>query len=182
MTDNINPAHYQGFSNGAQVIDISEHLTSNGGQALQYIARSTRLDGKNKGNPLEDLRKAMWFIDREVSRLEAVQKAADEAVSARLDEWMNSLHEWIGVPYVPTQRWLLGVDQKPGPRKFDSLFGIPLGVIVRDIDGDEWRWESGGRLTWRSEGEGDFAEWFNYTIEDDESYGPFIEVIESEAF
>lgn len=63
------PPHYK-FSNGAEVIDITENLTSNGGQAVQYIARSTRLDGNNKGDVLEDLRKARWFIDREIERVE----------------------------------------------------------------------------------------------------------------
>ena len=64
-----NPPHYK-FSNGAEVIDITENLTSNGGQAVQYIARSTRLDGNNKGDVLEDLRKARWFLDREIERVE----------------------------------------------------------------------------------------------------------------
>lgn len=66
--DAINPQHYQ-FSNGAQVIDITENLTSNGGQAVQYIARATRLDGQNKGDQVEDLTKAVWFIEREIIRL-----------------------------------------------------------------------------------------------------------------
>lgn len=74
MSDNINPDHYKGFSNGAEVIDISENLTSNGGQAVQYIARSTRLDGKNKGEPVEDLKKAIVLCEREINRLGDEQK------------------------------------------------------------------------------------------------------------
>lgn len=70
-TDNVNhPGHYSGFSNDAEVIDISENLTSNSAQALQYIARSSRIDGNNKGDTLEDLRKAQWFLAREITRLE----------------------------------------------------------------------------------------------------------------
>lgn len=69
--DAVNPDHYK-FPGGAEVIDISEHLSSNGGQAVQYIARATRQDGKIKGNPLEDLRKSIWFINREIARLEAL--------------------------------------------------------------------------------------------------------------
>ena len=68
-TDPINPTHYQGFSNGAEVIDISENLTSNAGQAVQYIARACRLDGQIKGDPLEDLSKSIWFLEREIERL-----------------------------------------------------------------------------------------------------------------
>lgn len=67
--DAINPSHYQ-LPGGVEVIQISEHLTSNGGQAVQYVARATRLDGKIKGSPVEDLRKAVWFIEREIARLE----------------------------------------------------------------------------------------------------------------
>lgn len=69
----IDPEHYQ-FPGGAQVIDISEHLTANAAQALQYIARSSRIDGRNKGNTVEDLRKAVWFLYREAARLKEQNK------------------------------------------------------------------------------------------------------------
>lgn len=67
----INPNHYKGMSNGAEVIDITENLTFNAGNAVKYLARACRLDGHTKGNDLEDLRKARWYVDREISRLEA---------------------------------------------------------------------------------------------------------------
>src|SRR5690625_728975 len=63
------PPHYK-FSNGAEVIDITEHLTFNGGNVVKYVARSTRRDGKVKGNVLEDLRKARRYLDREIERVE----------------------------------------------------------------------------------------------------------------
>lgn len=66
------PPHYK-FSNGASVIDITENLTFNGGNAVKYVARATRQDGQNKGNVLEDLRKARWYIDREIERIESEQ-------------------------------------------------------------------------------------------------------------
>lgn len=64
----VSPNHYR-FPGGAEVIQISEHLTSNGGQAVQYVARATRLDGQIKGNAIEDLEKAAFFIQREIDRL-----------------------------------------------------------------------------------------------------------------
>lgn len=67
--DAISPTYYQ-FPGGTEVRDISAHLTSFGGQALQYIARSTRLDGNNKGDPVENLRKAIAFLEWEVQRFE----------------------------------------------------------------------------------------------------------------
>lgn len=68
MTDNINPKHYRGMSNGAEVIDIAENLTYNAGNALKYLARACRIDGDIKGNPAEDLLKARWYINREIER------------------------------------------------------------------------------------------------------------------
>lgn len=71
--DPVNPSHYV-LPNGLQVGVVSRYLTSNGAQATQYIARSTRLDGNNKSSTIagriEDLEKAIWFIQDEISRLE----------------------------------------------------------------------------------------------------------------
>lgn len=70
MTDAINPNHYKGFSNGAEVIDITENLVTNCGSAVKYLARAGRFDGQVKGEVLEDLKKAAWYVNREIARLE----------------------------------------------------------------------------------------------------------------
>ncbi|GAB4588697.1 hypothetical protein [Nocardia sp. IFM 10818] len=62
------------------MIDISENLTPNAAQAVQYIGRSCRLDGNNKGDTLEDLNKALWFIRRELGRITELSKR-DPAVT-----------------------------------------------------------------------------------------------------
>lgn len=62
----VNPQHYQGFTGGAQPVDIAEHLSFNLGNALKYISRAGR-----KGDAVEDLSKARWYIDRELARLES---------------------------------------------------------------------------------------------------------------
>ena len=67
MSDPINPAHYQGFSNGAQVIDIVENLPYNRGAAIKYLARAGR---KDPTKHVEDLRKALWYTQRELDRIE----------------------------------------------------------------------------------------------------------------
>lgn len=69
------PAYYK-FPHGTQVIEISRYLTSNAGQAVQYIARSSRLDGNNKGDRVGDLRKAVNMMLDEIERLEAEKDAA----------------------------------------------------------------------------------------------------------
>ena len=70
ISDPVNPNHYQGFSNGAEVIDITENLTFNAGNAVKYLSRAGRIDGQNKGAVLEDLRKAAWYVAREIDRIE----------------------------------------------------------------------------------------------------------------
>ncbi len=67
MSDAINPGHYsQGFSRGAEVIDITENLTFNRGNAVKYLSRAGK---KDSAKELEDLQKARWYVDREISRL-----------------------------------------------------------------------------------------------------------------
>lgn len=68
VNDPINhPSHYaDGWSNGAEIIDITEHLNFNRGNALKYLARAGR---KNVDTELEDLLKAQWYVNREVERV-----------------------------------------------------------------------------------------------------------------
>ncbi len=66
MADQINPSHYRGFSNGAQVIDIVERLNFNRGNAIKYIARAGRKEG---ADTLTDLEKARWYLQREIDRI-----------------------------------------------------------------------------------------------------------------
>ena len=69
--DETNPDHYQNFSYNTEVIDITENLSYNAGNAVKYLARATRTDGQTKyENPLTDLRKAKWYVEREIDRLE----------------------------------------------------------------------------------------------------------------
>lgn len=65
MDDPINPSHYQ-FSNGAQVIDITENLNFNLGNVVKYVARA----GRKSADPLEDLLKAEFYLRRELDRLD----------------------------------------------------------------------------------------------------------------
>jgi hypothetical protein len=66
--DKVNhPGHYTWLPNGVEIIDVTEHMNFNRGNAVKYIARAGR---KNKTTELEDLKKARWYIDREISRME----------------------------------------------------------------------------------------------------------------
>ena len=65
MTDPINPAHYTGFTGGAQPIDIAEHLGFNLGNVVKYASRAGKKDDR-----LQDLHKALYYLQREISREE----------------------------------------------------------------------------------------------------------------
>ena len=74
MSDPINPAHYQGFTGGAQVIDIVENLPYNAGNAIKYLARAGR---KDPTKHVEDLKKALWYVQRELDRIEGGSHATE---------------------------------------------------------------------------------------------------------
>ncbi len=67
--DKINPPHYKSHPSGIECISITEHYNFNIGNAIKYLWRHNE-----KGNPLEDLKKAEWYIQREICRLEKTIK------------------------------------------------------------------------------------------------------------
>lgn len=59
------PTHYNQHPTGVECIDIIEHFGFNIGTAIKHLWRSGL-----KGEALEDLRKAAWYIQREIERVE----------------------------------------------------------------------------------------------------------------
>lgn len=59
------PDHYNANPSGVEAIDVIEHLTFNVGNAIKYLWRAD-----HKGKQIEDLKKARWYVDREIQRLE----------------------------------------------------------------------------------------------------------------
>ena len=71
INDNVNhPSHYT--DGKIEVIDFIEDkkLNFHRGNAVKYIARAGK---KNPANEIEDLKKAAWYINREIERLENEQ-------------------------------------------------------------------------------------------------------------
>lgn len=62
------PPHYTSHPSGIECIQITEHMNFCCGNAVKYIWRAD-----DKGNDLEDLKKARWYIDREIARREAAR-------------------------------------------------------------------------------------------------------------
>lgn len=105
MTDNVNhPSHYT--DGKIEVINFIEDkgLNYHRGNAVKYIARAGKKDPEKE---VEDLRKAVWYLNREITRLtgenpnaaliseiiEQVERAVDKA---RLDnEFDNTEGKWF---------------------------------------------------------------------------------------
>nr|WP_246259589.1 DUF3310 domain-containing protein [Streptomyces typhae] len=65
--DGVNdPSHYTWLPDGLEVIDIAELLSFSLGNVVKYVLRA----GRKTDDPLTDLRKAAWYINREINRLE----------------------------------------------------------------------------------------------------------------
>ena len=65
-TDVVNkPKHYTEHPSGIECIQITEHMGFNLGNAIKYIWRCDL-----KKDAIEDLKKAKWYIDREINKRE----------------------------------------------------------------------------------------------------------------
>lgn len=80
MADNvIHPEHYCSSparctcGRRIECIDVVEHMPFNVGAAVKYLWRH-----ELKGKPLEDLRKAAWYIAREIERRERAEMATEQ--------------------------------------------------------------------------------------------------------
>jgi hypothetical protein len=60
-----NPAHYTSHPSGVEQIQVSEHMSFCLGNAIKYLWRAGL-----KGDAIEDLRKAVFYIEREIARLQ----------------------------------------------------------------------------------------------------------------
>ncbi len=66
MSDNVNhPKHYTEHPSGVECIQITEHMNFCIGNAVKYLWRA----GLKHDYSLEDLRKARWYIEREIKRI-----------------------------------------------------------------------------------------------------------------
>lgn len=66
QNDAVNhPSHYTGHASGIECIKITEHFNFCTGNAIKYLWRAGQ-----KGDAVQDLRKAIWYIEREISRLQ----------------------------------------------------------------------------------------------------------------
>jgi hypothetical protein len=66
MTDNVNhPQHYTSHPSGIECIQITEYMNFCLGNAIKYIWRA----GVKNKDTIQDLKKAVFYINREIYRL-----------------------------------------------------------------------------------------------------------------
>lgn len=67
VNDPVNhPSHYTSHPSGVECITITEHYGFNIGNCIKYLWREGL-----KGNDIEDLEKARWYLDREIEKRKA---------------------------------------------------------------------------------------------------------------
>lgn len=76
-----NPAHYTSHPSGVECIQITEHMGFNLGNAIKYIWRADLKNGV-----LEDLKKAEWYVRREIARRKAESFKAGARVAKEIRE------------------------------------------------------------------------------------------------
>jgi hypothetical protein len=65
------PRHYNSHPSGIECVEYAELLPGNLSHACVYVWRHA-----DKGQPAQDLEKALWFIDREAARAESERHSA----------------------------------------------------------------------------------------------------------
>ena len=59
------PCHYTNHPSGVECIDVAEHFSFCLGNVVKYVWRAGL-----KGDAIEDLKKAKWYLEREIANRE----------------------------------------------------------------------------------------------------------------
>ena len=99
--DNINPSHYRG-DRKFEPIDVIEdwNLNYRLGNALKYISRSGRKPGED---PVEGLKKAIWYLQREIDSYELKPDFEDTQGYDRDDRFYDEIVKYED--YVGQSEW-----------------------------------------------------------------------------
>lgn len=70
------PAHYNDPGLAIECIEVAEHFSFCRGNAIKYLWRAGL-----KGDAIEDLYKARWYVDREIARLTRLRAKESDGVN-----------------------------------------------------------------------------------------------------
>ena len=124
MTDMINPSHYRGDRKYEPIAVIEDWgLNYRLGNAVKYISRNGRKPGED---PREGLRKAIWYIEREIAALDSPSQYAPPA-----DVQYEDVLEYYGQSIDLDEAW----PQAAQPVPFEAA---GEDIISFDITNDFW--------------------------------------------
>jgi hypothetical protein len=77
------PKHYNEHPSGIECIEVVRHFGFNVGNSIKYLWRA----GLKAKDPIEDLEKAIWYINDEIARLKTERaRAAHKRIRAHFKE------------------------------------------------------------------------------------------------
>lgn len=79
MSDPINPDHYKSHPSGVEAITVTRHMGFNIGNAMKYLWRAGL---KADNSAIQDLKKAIWYLEDEIERLDGGKKEFRERLKA----------------------------------------------------------------------------------------------------
>ena len=107
-----NPKHYTGHPSGIECIQLTEHMNFCLGNVVKYIWRS-----ELKDNPFEDLRKAQWYLDREIRR---IREKKTVGIKGEFNEYDS---DWAGNDVlIPESHWGITKYQEATEDTGDTFF------------------------------------------------------------
>jgi hypothetical protein len=83
------PKHYTSHPSGIECIQITEHMGFNLGNAVKYLWRADL-----KADAIEDMQKAVWYIQREIAKRVGAATAQPKVTAA---EGPGRIH-WRPIP------------------------------------------------------------------------------------
>lgn len=98
-----NPAHYQGVAAMIQPVDITRELPGPLSNAVKYIWRAGRKGDKAKG--IEDLEKALWYLDDWVENGYSVDMRTARAIWRLVPYTAFRDTRYITIDYILREKW-----------------------------------------------------------------------------
>ena len=133
MTDMINPAHYRGDRKFEPIEVIEDwQLNYRLGNALKYVSRNGRKPGED---PREGLRKAIWYLEREIEALDKPSQYKPAEYEDVLEYYGQSidLDDAWGDFWEKTPDYISGWDDSLGPIEIEPE-EIQERLAKKDLD------------------------------------------------
>lgn len=87
--DKISPEYYKSHPSGVECIDITRHYCFDIGNAIKYLWRAglKQEEGYTSiSKEIEDLHKAIWYIEDRIKQLNSMQKQSINELSDRVSD------------------------------------------------------------------------------------------------